>query len=116
MVKNAAAALRSLQVGVAHQKAVNLGGAVAAFAQAPDHKALAAAHIAADEHLFYIGLEGVVCHVAACGQLNAECIGYVVFAAGKACGDERQLAVVSKFFAGGHHVGAAGLGIPPGFR
>ena len=53
----------------------------------------------------------MVGHVAAGGQLHTKCIGHVVFAAGKACGDERQLAVISEFFAGGHHVGAAGLGV-----
>ena len=51
----------------------------------------------------------MVGHIAAGGQLHAEGVGNVILTAGKACGDERQLALVGEFFARGHHVGAAGL-------
>ena len=53
----------------------------------------------------------MVGYIAPGGQLHPKGIGCVVFAAGKACGDKRQLAVVGKFLAGGHHAGAAGLGV-----
>ena len=56
---------------------------------------------AADEHLVHIGLKAVVGYIAPGGQLHPKGIGCVVFAAGKACGDKRQLAVVGKFLAGG---------------
>ena len=53
----------------------------------------------------------MVAYIAPGGQLHPKGIGCVVFAAGKACGDKRQLAVVGKFLTGGHHAGAAGFGV-----
>ena len=74
---------RGSQVGVTHEVAVYLSGAVAALAQTPDHKALAPAHIAAGKDLFHIGAEVVGVHTAAARQADAEGIGYVVLAATK---------------------------------
>ena len=53
----------------------------------------------------------MVGYIAPGGQLHPKGIGCVVFAAGKACGNKCQLAVVGEFLAGGHHAGAAGLGV-----
>ena len=105
-----------LQVGVAHEVAVYLGGAVAALAQAPDHKALAPAHIAAGKHFVHVGAEVVGVHTAAASQADTEGIGHIALTAHETGGNEGKLTVVGELLAGGHHVGAAGLGVTLGFE
>ena len=104
------------QVGVTHQIAVYLGGTVAALSQAPDDEALAPAHIAADEDFVHVGAEALVGHIAPGIPLHAERLSDVVLTAHETGGDESQLAVVGELFAGGHHAGAAGVGVALGLQ
>ena len=87
-----------------------------ALPQAPDHEALAPAHIAADKDLVYIGAEAMVGHIAPSVPLHAERLGHIVLAAHETGGDKGQLAVVGELFAGGYHAGAAGVGVTLGLE
>ena len=107
------------EVGVPHQVLVHGCGAVAAFAQGPDHQALAAAHIAAGKDAGHGGGKAALGGgAAALSQGDAEALRGIRLAAGEACRDEGKLAGVLELLAGGDHPGAAsrgvGLGAQPG--
>ena len=96
-----------LQVGVPHQALIHHSCRVAALTQGPYHKALAAAHIAAGEHLGHVGGILGIGHGAALGQVYAKGFGHIGLAAGETSGNQHQIALHGKLLTGRHHLAAA---------
>ena len=82
-----------IKIGVAHEILVYLPGGLSPLTDAPDHKALAPAHVSGGEHLLHGGLMASVfrCHAGSWSLCDSKGVGHIALAADKPGGNQQKV-------------------------